>query len=139
MIYNNDVYSWKEWLKLKKKGYTEVGGYFYCHESELTSLKGAPKKVEGDFYCSYNELTTLEGAPEEVGGWFDCSGNKLKTLDGAPEKIRTFFSDIVRPNDWEEYYLTHFKDKKWSEEEIPFEEMDKVNQTKLLAKRLGGK
>jgi len=140
MKYKGDVNSWEEWIELKNKGYTEVKGDFDCSDDDLTSLKGAPEKIGGWFNCSLNKLTTLEGAPKSVGGRFSCWGNNLKTLNGAPEKVGgEFKSDIVNTDDWEEYYLLHFKDGEWSEKEIPFEEMDKVKQTKLLAIRLGGK
>ena len=62
------------------------GNYLYA-EHNLTSLKGAPKKVGGNFYCSYNSLTSLEGAPESVGGDFYCSSNRLTSLEGAPESV----------------------------------------------------
>ena len=40
-----------------------VGGNFYCHQNQLTSLKGAPREVGGNFYCDRNQLTSLKGAP----------------------------------------------------------------------------
>ena len=61
-----------------------VGGNFYCHNNQLTSLEGAPEKVGGNFYCSYNQLTSLEGAPREVGRGFYCHRNQLTSLEGAP-------------------------------------------------------
>ncbi len=67
--------------------FKEVGGSFYCHNNQLTTLEGAPQKVGGWFDCSNNQLTTLEGAPQKVGGWFDCSNNKLTTLEGCPQKV----------------------------------------------------
>jgi len=60
---------------------------FDCHDNQLTSLKGAPKKVDGNFWCDYNRLQTLEGAPEYVGGVFYCKDNPVpedelkKTVD----------------------------------------------------------
>ena len=121
----------------------EVGGDFDCERNKIESLKGAPKEVGGWFACSFNKLTSLKGAPKSVGGHFYCRNNNLTTLDGAPKEVGgSVYSEIVKPHrikDWDEYYLTHFKGDKWSEDEIPFEEMDKVKLTKLLAKRLGGK
>ena len=63
-----------------------ITGYFNCGNNQLTSLKGAPKKVV-DFYCYSNQLTSLAGAPRIVTGEFDCSDNKLSTLEGAPRKV----------------------------------------------------
>jgi hypothetical protein len=64
-----------------------VSGTFSCYSNNLTSLKGAPRRVYGDFYCSYNNLTSLEGCPTSVGGDFLCSRNKLTSLEGAPKSI----------------------------------------------------
>jgi hypothetical protein len=69
-----------------------VGGYFYCYNSELTTLAGAPREVGGNFYCYNNKLTTLEGAPSKVGGNFYCRNNQLWTFKGAPEFIGGDFS-----------------------------------------------
>jgi len=69
----------------------EVGGYFYCDNNQLTSLKGAPKEVGGDFYCYSNQLTSLAGAPEEVGGGFYCYSNQLTSLEGAPKEVGGYF------------------------------------------------
>lgn len=65
----------------------KVDGGFYCANSKLTSLKGAPQKVDGDFYCTNAKLTSLKGAPKEVGGGFYCYDNKLTSLKGAPQKV----------------------------------------------------
>jgi hypothetical protein len=72
---------------------TTVGGGFYCHDNQLTTLAGAPTTVNGDFYCYNNQLTTLEGAPTTVGGNFSCEGNhQLTTLAGAPTTVNGYFS-----------------------------------------------
>ena len=68
-----------------------VGGNFYCHNNQLTSLEGAPEKVGGNFYCCWNQLTSLGGAPREVGGDFDCHNNQLTSLKGAPREVRGNF------------------------------------------------
>ena len=68
-----------------------VKGYFSCSDNELTSLKGAPKKVGHGFHCSNNKLTSLVGAPREVGEEFDCSYNNLRDLKGSPEKVKGYF------------------------------------------------
>jgi hypothetical protein len=65
----------------------KVGGSFYCNHNQLTSLQGAPKKVGKDFYCHHNQLTSLQGAPEEVGGAFLCNRNQLTSLEGGPKKV----------------------------------------------------
>lgn len=66
-----------------------LDGYLNISKTNLTSLKGCPKKVSSGFYCSYcKSLTSLEGAPKEVGGIFDCSNCKsLTSLEGAPKKV----------------------------------------------------
>ena len=55
-----------------------VKGFFKCIHSQLTSLRGCPRKIEKFFDCRYNKLTSLEGAPEEVVGDFVCSYNKIQ-------------------------------------------------------------
>ena len=65
---------------------------FFCNNNNLTTLKGAPKKVGGGFECSYNKLTSLKGAPNEVGGYFDCSFNNLISLEGAPNVVNGYFN-----------------------------------------------
>ncbi len=82
-------------LDLSEKDLTElpdlskvtVEGDFNCSHNQLTSLKGAPRKVGGDFICDYNTLTILQGAPQEVGGDFSCSCNQLTSLVGTPKEI----------------------------------------------------
>ena len=64
-----------------------VGGHFNCRHSQLKSLEGAPQSVGGDFSCHNNQLTSLEGAPQRVGGYFSCYNNKLITLEGGPEIV----------------------------------------------------
>ena len=64
----------------------EVGGWFDCSYTELTSLEGAPIKVGGDFDCSNNHLTSLEEAPQTVEGDFECRYNpNLHSLEGIGE------------------------------------------------------
>jgi len=65
----------------------KVGGYFDCHNNNLTSLQYAPSSVGGDFYCSNNNLTSLQYTPSSVGRNFDCSINKLTSLQGAPISV----------------------------------------------------
>ena len=64
----------------------KVGGYFYCHNNELTTLVGAPQEVGGDFSCDNNQLTTLEGAPRKVGGDFYCENNPV-----SEETLKSIF------------------------------------------------
>ena len=64
----------------------EVGGDFACI-GNMTSLKGAPEIVGGAFFCDHNNLTTLEGAPIKVGGVFNCRDNNLTSLKGAPKEV----------------------------------------------------
>ena len=63
-----------------------VEGNFTCGYTQITSLKGAPKKVGKNFDCSgCNNLKTIEGAPKEVGMHFWCIAyDVLETLEGTP-------------------------------------------------------
>ena len=84
---NGDVHLSYENLKKLPLKFGTVTGNFYCHNNELMSLDGAPKKVGENFHCSYNNLTSLEGAPKEVCGSFWCYENNLTSLKGAPKKV----------------------------------------------------
>ena len=70
----------------------KVGGAFNCAKNKLTSLEGAPVIVGGMFLCWQNELTSLAGGPKQVGGSYFCENNKLISLEGAPDKINRNFS-----------------------------------------------
>ena len=85
-IYNTNI---------KKLGnIKEVTGYFYCYNSQLTSLEGAPKKVNGNFICPNNKLISLKGVLKEINGSFSCSHNQLISLEGAPKKVNgNFYCD----------------------------------------------
>ena len=65
----------------------EVKGNFCCQFNQLTSLKGAPRKVGEGFYCGDNLLNSLQGAPEEIGNSFECMNNELTSLDGSPKRV----------------------------------------------------
>ena len=72
-----------------------VGGSFYCHNNQLTSLEGAPKTIGGGFDCSYNKLTSLKGAPQIIGGWVDCHNNPdLHSLNGIGEVKGGIYKDF---------------------------------------------
>ena len=85
----------KSFVRKDKKGFVIDFGYiegnFWCSDTRLISLEGAPQEVSGYFDCSDNRLTSLEGAPTEVGGWFDCSNNRLTSLEGAPQTVGESF------------------------------------------------
>jgi hypothetical protein len=75
----------KKKLKRLPVAFDKVGGDFFCHINQLTTLEGAPTSVGGNFFCYNNQLTTLEGAPTSVGGDFFCHINQqLTTLEGLP-------------------------------------------------------
>jgi len=78
--------SFPEYIKFNK-----VGGGFYCHDNQLTSLEGCPSSVGGCFSCRNNQLTSLEGSPLSVGGSFSCSGNHLTSLEGSPLSVKRDF------------------------------------------------
>jgi hypothetical protein len=77
----------KKKLKRLPVAFDKVGGDFFCHINQLTTLEGAPTSVGGNFFCYNNQLTTLEGAPTSVGGDFSCSNQQLTTLEGAPTSV----------------------------------------------------
>ena len=65
-----------------------VGGDFNCNSNpNLTTLKGAPTRVDGRFRCDYSPITTLEGAPTFVGDGFWCYGTRLTTLEHSPTTV----------------------------------------------------
>lgn len=63
--------------------------FFSCSRCKnLTSLDGAPSEVDSDFYCYDTAIKDLTGAPNVVGGDFNCSGcNSLVSLEGSPVYI----------------------------------------------------
>jgi hypothetical protein len=75
-----------------------VRGDFYCHNSTLQSLVGAPVHVGGEFNCSWNSLINLTGAPSHVGGDFNCLGNPLDSLEGAPDHVGGEFMCTYSPH-----------------------------------------
>jgi hypothetical protein len=87
VIKGNLDLSYKDLTALPDLSNVVVAGSFYCFKNQLTSLKGAPKKVGGDFFCCSNQLTSLEGAPQKVDGDFTCFSNLLDSLEGAPQKV----------------------------------------------------
>jgi hypothetical protein len=64
-----------------------VGGDVYCHNTKITSLVGAPHSVGGDFYCHNIGITSLDGAPQNIGGTFVCNYTKITSLAGAPQSV----------------------------------------------------
>jgi len=80
-----------------------VSGTFSCYSNNLTSLKGAPRRVYGDFYCSYNNLTSLEGAPNSVDGNFWCYDNQLISLEGCPKQVGGIFGCDENLHNTKEY------------------------------------
>jgi len=76
----------KKLIELPLK-FGKVGGDFYCHYNNLTSLEGSPREVGGDFHCNGNKLTSLEGSPHSVGGIFNCFHNELTSLEGISKYI----------------------------------------------------
>ncbi len=69
----------------------KVTGFFNCNENQLENLMGASSEVDGDFYCDRNQLITLKGAPVKVGSSFSCVKNMLETLEGAPDEVGMHF------------------------------------------------
>ena len=69
--------SYKSLEDFKGIRFGKIGGNFYCHGNNLTSLEGAPESVGVKFYCFNNELTSLEGAPRTIGGDFLSDGLEI--------------------------------------------------------------
>jgi hypothetical protein len=73
--------------------FNEVSGYFFCEKTNITTLKGCPKKVNGFFSFSQNNfITSLEGLEDSyIGGILDVSGcMSLYSLKGFPKKVDDF-------------------------------------------------
>ena len=72
----------------KLNGYPKkVGGYFWCNESNLTSLQGMPKEVGGYISLVYNKISSLDGIPDKVIGNLYLSNNQLENLNGISREI----------------------------------------------------
>jgi len=65
----------------------DVGGYFDCSHTNLTSLENSPKTVSGVFGCSSNFLKSLEGAPKFVGENFMCRFNSVKFTEAQVRAV----------------------------------------------------
>jgi hypothetical protein len=63
---------------------------FHCHYNQLTSLKGAPRKVEGYFCC---DAFRLEPGKWNLAGWLEV----LRT--GSPE-AQNLISTIIGADYW---------------------------------------
>lgn len=79
--------SYKSLEDFKGIRFGKIGGNFYCHENNLTSLEGAPESVGENFWCYRNQLMSLEGGPQSVGRDFFCFYNTLTSLEGAPKTV----------------------------------------------------
>lgn len=93
-IKSNNVVDVDQDVRLDNKNLSEipvqfgvVDGHFFIAGNNLTSLKGAPKRVGGHFDCSDNNLKSLQGGPEYVGWDMRCGNNKLRDLQHAPKKV----------------------------------------------------
>ena len=83
---------WKYNYSMKWVNFGEVSGNFYCYDTNITSLEGAPTSVGGDFYCANTKITSLKGAPTSVGGDFNCANTKITSLEGAPTSVGRDFN-----------------------------------------------
>ena len=63
---------------------SSVGGSFFCHVNNLSTLEYCPIEVGGSFNCGYNGLSTLVGCPIKVGAAFFCHSNALTSLEFLP-------------------------------------------------------
>ena len=106
------VYTFSIWgspsLKTLKGGPEKVG-YFYCSETSIKNLIGAPKKVNRGFDCSDNKLTSLKGCPKDFKGSLVCRNNKLTSLDEAPEEAKEIWCS---GNPLNAKYLLEFSTKR---------------------------
>jgi hypothetical protein len=62
-------------------------GNYSCEDTNLTTLKGAPRIINGSFNCRMNQLKSLKYGPEKVDGEYNCRGNELTSLEGAPKVL----------------------------------------------------
>ena len=70
--------------------FESTSGSFFCANTAITSLVGAPHTVGGGFNCSNTKITSLNGAPQSVGGSFYCHGTKIKSLKGIHKTHRNW-------------------------------------------------
>lgn len=76
----------------------EVGGIFNCNNTRIHSLKGAPNKVGSHFYCSRTNINSLEGAPSYVGGDIDCYNTFLPSLHNIHKQIKHIGEGLYLPD-----------------------------------------
>ena len=87
-------------------GPSKVDGHYFCYECiNLTSLNGSPNTVGGDFYCFDSPITNLIGSPKYVGGSFNVSSTDIDSLVHGPQ----FFKNIF-------YGFTPFEKKLFNDE-----------------------
>lgn len=88
-------------LNVLPLSFDTVTGNFECYNNNLTSLKGAPRKVNCAFNCSDNYLTSLKYGPSSVGGSYICSSNQLTSLEYLPSiiyRLNCSYNDIITPD-----------------------------------------
>jgi hypothetical protein len=60
--------------------FRNVSGDFFCFNTKITTLQGAPQQVSGDFFCFNTKIKSLQYAPQSVGRNFYCNGTKITSL-----------------------------------------------------------
>jgi len=87
-IYNGDIKSWAQWVKLREQGYEGVSGDFrYAGDEYITSLIGSPVYIGGHYDCSRQGLSSLEGIPVHIGGDINVCQNDLGSLKGIRSEV----------------------------------------------------
>jgi hypothetical protein len=81
-----DVSIPREYTKIPVQ-FRNVSGKFSCHNTQITSLQGAPQQVGGNFWCTNTKITSLQGAPHQVGGCFGCEQTSITSLQHAPQQV----------------------------------------------------
>ena len=91
--YEGDIdLSGKNITSLPKDLPKKITGSFFCHNTKITSLVGAPQSLGASFFCDHNKITSLEGAPQYVGESFFCDNTNINSLVGAPQSVGRSFS-----------------------------------------------
>lgn len=92
------------------KGNLDLSGMGLTELPDLSTVT-----VKGNFYCGNNQLTTLKGAPKKVGERVYCDDNKLVSLLDMP-KCKKFCSDLSiklqysNANDFENSQHVNYED-----------------------------
>ena len=123
---------------INSEGLVDVEGDFNCSGSGIKSLMGIRfGSVGGNFYCHNNQLTSLEGAPREVRGNFYYRENPI-----SDETMKLICQKMMENPEMGYGAIlaslqSRIPEKDW--EKLDKSSLDKMNQTrKKVYGMLGG-